>query len=35
SYPDKITVSDAELASVQIDRDPFHPEWNYTINPRT
>ncbi len=34
-YPAKITVSDAELAAVQIDRHPFHPEWNYTIKPRT
>jgi transposase len=35
SYPNKVKVSDAQLAAVQIDRDPFHPEWNYTINPRT
>jgi transposase len=34
SYP-KITVSDDELAAVQIAGDPFHPEWNYTIKPRT
>jgi len=34
TYPDKIKVSDAELSAVQIDRHPFHPEWNYTIKPR-
>ena len=34
TYPDKITITDAQLASVQIERHPFHPEWNYTINPR-
>ena len=34
NYPDKITISDTELASVHIDRHPFHPEWNYTIKPR-
>ena len=31
-YP-KIEVSDAELAAVNITRDTFHPEWNYTICP--
>ena len=34
TYPDKITITDNQLARVQIERDPFHPEWNYTINPR-
>jgi transposase len=34
TYPDKIKVSDTELAAVQIDRHRFHPEWNYTIKPR-
>jgi transposase len=34
TYP-KIKVSDEQLAAVQIDRDPFHPKWNYTIKPRT
>jgi hypothetical protein len=27
-------VSKAEMASLHITGDPFHPEWNYTINPR-
>jgi transposase len=31
----KIKVSDEQLAAVQIDRDPIHPKWNYTIKPRT
>jgi hypothetical protein len=35
TYPDKIKVTDAELAAVQLEGDPFHPEWNYTIAPRT
>ena len=35
SYPDKIKVSDADLATVSLHRDAFHPEWNYTIKPRT
>ena len=35
TYPDKVKVSNAQLAAVQIDRHPFHPEWNYTIKPRT
>jgi transposase len=34
AYPDKITITDAELSAVQIQGDPFHPEWNYTITPR-
>jgi len=32
-YPKKIAVSDAELAAVNLTRDEFHPEWNYTIAP--
>ena len=34
SYPDKITITDEQLAAVQLEGDPFHPEWNYTIKPR-
>jgi hypothetical protein len=33
TYPTKIKVSKAELATVRIVRDPFHGEWNYTISP--
>lgn len=28
-------ITDDELANVQIERDAFHGEWNYTIAPRT
>jgi len=31
-YP-TIEITDEQLAAVNITRDPFHPEWNYTINP--
>ena len=34
-YPDKIQVSDAALAAVHVEGHEFHPEWNYTIKPRT
>jgi len=26
--------ADAEMASLNITRDAFHPEWNYKISPR-
>ena len=32
-YEKGIKVTDAELASVNIVRDEFHPDWNYTIHP--
>jgi hypothetical protein len=31
-YP-KVEVTDAELAAVNITRNTFHGEWNYSINP--
>ena len=34
SYAKGIKVSDAEMASLNIETDPWHPEWNYTIKPR-
>jgi transposase len=34
AYPDKIKVTDTELAAVHIEGDPFHSDWNYTIKPR-
>jgi Rhodopirellula transposase DDE domain len=34
TYPDKITISDRELAAARLQPHPFHPEWNYTIQPR-
>jgi len=33
AYPDKIQVSDEQLAAVNVHRHAFHPEWNYTIKP--
>jgi Rhodopirellula transposase DDE domain len=32
-YPDKIAVTDQQLAAVNITPHEFHPEWNYTIKP--
>jgi hypothetical protein len=34
TYPTGITVSDAEMAALTIERDAFHPDWNYTIRPQ-
>ncbi|MCA1696714.1 MAG: ISAzo13 family transposase [Actinobacteria bacterium] len=31
-YP-KVEVTDDQLAAVNLTRDTFHPEWNYTIRP--
>jgi hypothetical protein len=33
-YPAGIKVSDEEMAELNIFRDDFHGEWNYTIKPR-
>jgi hypothetical protein len=33
-YPKGITVSDEEMATLNIKGNVFHPEWNYTISPR-
>ena len=35
TYPDKVKVSDAELAAVQLEGHTFHPDWNYSVKPRT
>lgn len=32
-YPAGRKVSDAEMATIQLQRDEFHGEWNYTIAP--
>jgi hypothetical protein len=34
-YPAKIRVSDTEMAAVNLHPEAFHPEWNYSIKPRT
>ena len=33
TYPAGRKVSDAELATIRLQRDEFHGEWNYTIAP--
>ena len=33
-YPKAIKVSDQEMADINIQRDSFHGEWNYTISPK-
>jgi Rhodopirellula transposase DDE domain len=33
-YPKGVKVSDQEVASIRIERDKFHGDWNYTILPR-
>jgi hypothetical protein len=33
-YAKGIKVSNAEMATLNISGDAFHPEWNYTISPR-
>ena len=32
-YPKAIKVSDEQLAAVNLVPHPWHPEWNYRINP--
>jgi hypothetical protein len=34
TYPKGIKVSDAEMATLNVKGDAFHPDWNYTISPR-
>lgn len=34
AYKKGIKVSDAELATLNLKRDAFHPDWNYAISPR-
>jgi hypothetical protein len=33
-YPTGVRISDEQLATLQLERDPFHGEWNSTIRPR-
>ena len=33
-YKEGREVSDLEMASLRVKRDPFHGEWNYTVLPR-
>ena len=32
-YATKIQISDEQIRAVQIQREEFHPDWNYTIIP--
>jgi hypothetical protein len=33
-YEKGIKISDAEMKRLALRGDAFHPEWNYTVNPR-
>jgi hypothetical protein len=33
AYEKAIKISDAQIAAINIQRDPFHGDWNYTIHP--
>jgi hypothetical protein len=33
-YPTGIKISDQEMQQLLIEKDSFHPEWNYTIRPQ-
>jgi len=33
AYPRGTSVSDQDMAALNITRDPFHGEWNYTVHP--
>jgi len=35
TYEKGIKISDAEMKTLDIEGDAFHPEWNYTIRPRS
>jgi len=35
SYAKGRRVADQDMAALNIETDPWHPEWNYTIKPRT
>lgn len=35
TYAAGIKVTDEELASLAIERDEFHGEWNYRLHPRS
>ena len=34
TYPPGIKVSDREVAEIDLRRDKFHGDWNYTLHPR-
>ncbi len=34
SYPKGIKISDKQLSQLNIERDSFHGDWNYTVHPK-
>ena len=34
TYPDKISVPDAQINAVHLHGDKLHPEWSYMIKPK-
>jgi transposase len=32
-YPSQVQISDEQMATVRLVRDPFHGDWNYSIKP--
>jgi len=35
AYPKGVTVTDAQMATIHLERHRFHGDWNYTIHPVT
>jgi hypothetical protein len=35
AYPSGVAITDAQLATVRLERHRFHGDWNYTIHPST
>jgi hypothetical protein len=35
TYPTGRKVTDPEFASINLERDAFHGDWNYRIRPRS
>lgn len=33
-YPKGVKVADADMATLYLQRDDFHGDWNYTLLPR-
>jgi hypothetical protein len=34
TYPTRISVPDADMAAIELERHDFHADWNYTIRPQ-
>ena len=35
SYAKGRRVTDQDMAALNIETDPWHPDWNYTVKPQT